>query len=260
MHAEDAYIFRHALLREAAYQLQLPGDRRAMHRLAFGVIERLFGGPPPDGHGRDDLAGRPYRPHPADAFADRRVGNRPSEGITLGNIGLHQLEAGRVEEARETIEQAIAIHREVNNRRSEGVLLGNLGVLHLEAGRVDLAERCGREALAIHRATGNRRFEGIQLGELGEMCRGLGRLEEAFAFYDGALAIHRDLSNALAEAVHGLGRALLLLATGKAAEAEAEWRRYAGLLPAGASNRQVDSLRAEMRKACARAGVPPFDA
>lgn len=27
MHAELAYLFRHALLRDAAYQLQLPGDR-----------------------------------------------------------------------------------------------------------------------------------------------------------------------------------------------------------------------------------------
>ena len=33
--AESAYLFRHALLREAAYQLQLPTDRARLHALAL---------------------------------------------------------------------------------------------------------------------------------------------------------------------------------------------------------------------------------
>ena len=45
--AEEAYLFRHALLRDAAYQLQLPGDRERLHLLAFELIEALAGGPPP---------------------------------------------------------------------------------------------------------------------------------------------------------------------------------------------------------------------
>lgn len=49
MHAEDAYLFRHALLRDAAYQLQLPGERARLHALAVDVLEDLAGG-------RDDLA------------------------------------------------------------------------------------------------------------------------------------------------------------------------------------------------------------
>ncbi|KAF0240456.1 MAG: hypothetical protein FD180_4929, partial [Planctomycetota bacterium] len=39
--AEKTYLFRHALLRDAAYQLQLPGDRARLHALAFAVIEDL---------------------------------------------------------------------------------------------------------------------------------------------------------------------------------------------------------------------------
>lgn len=42
MHAEDAYLFRHALLREAAYQLQLPSKRARLHRLAFESYEAAF--------------------------------------------------------------------------------------------------------------------------------------------------------------------------------------------------------------------------
>ena len=41
MIAEHAYLFRHALLRDAAYQLQLPGDRAKLHGMALGILEGL---------------------------------------------------------------------------------------------------------------------------------------------------------------------------------------------------------------------------
>lgn len=43
MNAEAAYLFRHALLREAAYQLQLPADRARLHRLCLHIIPDLLG-------------------------------------------------------------------------------------------------------------------------------------------------------------------------------------------------------------------------
>lgn len=43
MEAETAYLFRHALLRDAAYQLQLPGDRARLHALALEIMESAFG-------------------------------------------------------------------------------------------------------------------------------------------------------------------------------------------------------------------------
>lgn len=42
--AELAYVFRHALLRAAAYELQLPAERAGLHQLAAGLIEELCGG------------------------------------------------------------------------------------------------------------------------------------------------------------------------------------------------------------------------
>lgn len=41
MIAEQAYLFRHALLRDAAYQLQLPADRARLHGLAAALLEDL---------------------------------------------------------------------------------------------------------------------------------------------------------------------------------------------------------------------------
>lgn len=40
---DTAYLFRHALLREAAYQLQPPAERAAMHRLALEIVQSALG-------------------------------------------------------------------------------------------------------------------------------------------------------------------------------------------------------------------------
>jgi predicted ATPase len=42
--AETAYLFRHALVREAAYELQPPGDRGRLHALVLQIIEDMCGG------------------------------------------------------------------------------------------------------------------------------------------------------------------------------------------------------------------------
>lgn len=42
MHAETAYIFRHALLRDAAYSLQPPGERGVLHGLALEILQALL--------------------------------------------------------------------------------------------------------------------------------------------------------------------------------------------------------------------------
>ncbi|MFP5351826.1 MAG: helix-turn-helix transcriptional regulator [Actinomycetota bacterium] len=42
---DDAYAFRHALLREAVYRRLLPGERRSLHRSFAQALERSNGGP-----------------------------------------------------------------------------------------------------------------------------------------------------------------------------------------------------------------------
>lgn len=43
MFAETAYLFRHALLREAAYQLQPPAERAGLHGLALEIMQAALG-------------------------------------------------------------------------------------------------------------------------------------------------------------------------------------------------------------------------
>lgn len=67
MHAEQAYLFRHALVRDAAYELQPPTDRARLHALALELLELLHGGPAHD-PGPPTLGGLQLPPaHPTDA-------------------------------------------------------------------------------------------------------------------------------------------------------------------------------------------------
>src|SRR5690606_3480156 len=69
MHAELAYLFRHALMRDAAYDLQLPGDRAKLHELAFELIEQAFGGRAPEPAPLESLDEPRHTPHPTDVVA-----------------------------------------------------------------------------------------------------------------------------------------------------------------------------------------------
>lgn len=64
---------------------------------------------------------------------------------------------------------ALALQRRIGNRLSEGVLLGNWASLLTRQSRYVEAEAQFREALAIHRETGDRRFEGIVLRSLASL-------------------------------------------------------------------------------------------
>lgn len=72
--AEDAYLFRHPLLRAAAYDLQLPGDRARLHRLALGALEdRLGGVPPAPSTGKSGLDPHPSNEHSAELAMHARL-------------------------------------------------------------------------------------------------------------------------------------------------------------------------------------------
>ncbi len=68
--AESLYLFRHALVRDAAYELQPPTDRAWLHGIAVDAIEDMCGGPPAADARR--WSPRP-QPHPTDAYLSNLV-------------------------------------------------------------------------------------------------------------------------------------------------------------------------------------------
>jgi tetratricopeptide (TPR) repeat protein len=90
------------------------------------------------------------------------VGDHPSAGRDLGNLGDLHHELGRFDEALACYEQALAIHRDVSDRYMEGATLHSMGRALHALGRHERARACWHEALAILRALGLPEAEAVQ--------------------------------------------------------------------------------------------------
>jgi tetratricopeptide (TPR) repeat protein len=106
MDAETAYVFRHALLRDAAYQLQMPGERQRLHSLVVGILEELAGGPPP----LPDLLREQIEAHAIDPFSAELV------------VHLRQCDPGQLSGDRLRLYMArAAVHAERNFQNAAAI-------------------------------------------------------------------------------------------------------------------------------------------
>ena len=133
--------------------------------------------------------------HEAALSAARRLGDRPAEGVHLGNLGLAYADLGEVRRAIEYYEQQLVITRELGDRRGEGNALGNLGIAHYRLGEVRRAIECYEQALEIAGEIGDRRVEGAAVGNLGLAYAALGEVRRAIECYEQILEIHRQIGD-----------------------------------------------------------------
>jgi tetratricopeptide (TPR) repeat protein len=124
--------------------------------------------------------------------AARRLKNRKSEGVHLGNLGLAYADVGDTRRAIDFYEQRLAIAREIGDRQGEGRVLGNLGVAYAALGETGRAIEFYEQRLAIARELGNRRGEGVVLGNLGVAYKNLGEARRAIEFYEQQLGVTRE--------------------------------------------------------------------
>jgi predicted ATPase len=194
----------------------LSPQERASVLLALARAERS------SGRMQDALA------HYTEALALYRAeGDRPGEGLALGNMGNVYLDQGRMDEACSHFEAALEIDREVGNRHSEGVLRHALGTAYHNQGRLAEARTHLQAALAIHRETGSRRSEATAINSLAALDCDQGRLEEGRLQFEAALAIYREMDDRDGE---GIARRMLGV-----------WHRVRGSL-AEASKHTEDAL------------------
>ncbi len=216
MNADTAYLFRHALLREAAYQLQMPADRARLHGLAFAAMEASAGGrapePPPLRMGEEVRMAA----HASDPFAGEMAERAQRAQTADGADGPSLLAACRLY-LRRAAEHA---DRHFLNGASAGlwerlseVLEGDgrseslcrAASANRNAGKVRAAWRCLRRARDVDREAGQRRREAFVLSNLAVLCRDTDRPRRAEALLRSALAIHREEGDRRAEAI-SLGR------------------------------------------------------
>jgi tetratricopeptide (TPR) repeat protein/transcriptional regulator with XRE-family HTH domain len=123
------------------------------------------------------------------------------QSAALNNLGWLHLRWGRLTDAADCYEQALAFNRRTGFVAGEAVQLGNLGSVHHAMGRLDeAAELCGA-ALALLRRLGlPRSMEASLLCELGEISHRRGRLDQAHRQLTEAGRLHRSVGDRAGEA------------------------------------------------------------
>jgi len=221
--AESAYLFRHAMVRDAAYSRQLPADRAALHSLVADVVEAL-GAAAADvalhiGEARvyDDSAGLLAREQRftrlAAEHAEAHYGHREAArhwlrlaeitpdaaAEALRNAGRALIQSGDSAGAEAALLSARKTAVEEGNMLQQGLVCGSLANLYQQTGRMDQAMACHTEALGIHRQLGQRRLEAVELGNFANLHMRARRTAEAEKLYVEALGIMRETGNRLAE-------------------------------------------------------------
>ena len=119
----------------------------------------------------------------------RKMHERREEERILGHLGSAYRDLGQVEKAKESLEEALVIAREIGDREGECQQLGRLGSVYYVLGHVEDAIERLEEALNVAGEIGDRRYEGYWLHRLGIAYRALGQVERAIESHERALAI-----------------------------------------------------------------------
>jgi tetratricopeptide (TPR) repeat protein len=219
--AEVAYLFRHAVLRDAAYNMQLPSDRTRLHGLALTLTENLFGGPPPKAE-LDHWGEQKYAPHSVDAVASelarhaREAGDMPEpRRVYLRRAAEHAAAGQRVEDAArhwlECAELCAGADRAEATRRAAEVLL--------YSGYAGRAEPLLSASLDLARQSGDGGRQALALASFARACSQTGQVQKAEQAHRDALALHSRAGNRRGEGVALGNLAMLCHQTGRAAQA-----------------------------------------
>ncbi len=170
----------------------------------------------------------------------RERGDRASEGLLTGNMGIVNAVGGRLDDARACYLEAIRIHSETGDRKMEGVVTGNLAILLRQQGEsVDEAREAYLRALSIHREVGNRRGEGAVLLGLGNLEMTQDALGRAEGYYRQALEIAMEVG-------HRRNEVYALIALGILEVDRERWEEAAGYLRGGLEvTREIGDLSGE---------------
>ncbi len=199
MYAESAYLFRHVLLREAAYQLHLPSERARLHGLAFALLEDWAGGRAPLPPSLE--SGEPCQLHSTDLFAQelaehlRLATGEPDHSSTGSMAEVRRLYLRRAAEhaLRERRTEAQALWAEYAlccDDVERALALQRAGECALRVGE-PAAERFLRDAVDALESCGRERERGVALARLGACLRSRGKVEEAEHALNHALKLVR---------------------------------------------------------------------
>ncbi|MCB9933507.1 MAG: hypothetical protein H6841_08810 [Planctomycetes bacterium] len=186
--AEQAYLFRHAVVRDAAYSLQLPGERALLHSFALAILE----------HEPEAEAGL------AADLADHAREAATLAGAGTGERELHYLRlaaahAGRVYEPARQVElcRRVADHP-LCDPITAAEHLADAGFTLLNLGRAAEAEEVVTRAISLAEAGGNRALQLSLRRQLMDVYKLTGRRAVMYAEMPGIVHELRKLGDSLA--------------------------------------------------------------
>lgn len=277
---ERAYLFRHVLLRDAAYQLQMPRRRGELHALALAIQEERGGGPGAwedmarhAGAAREALGDPSFAAKECDCLRRAaehgdRVYDLPAAlrcwrrlaGLLPGAARAEPLYrageasrlAGDISETAGLLEAALAAAPRDRALRSN--VLRAQAALAYRTGRAREAESLARRAARSAGRTGDPATEALQL--LGIILSATGRVREAAGVLRRAIAMAHRRRNRKLE-----GRSLVVLGhacsvMGRAKEARVALARAIRLLDAAGDLREAAAARANLGLHWSEAGDP----
>ncbi|MFC1852908.1 tetratricopeptide repeat protein [candidate division CSSED10-310 bacterium] len=128
----------------------------------------------------------------------RSLKNRLGEARCLSVYGVNKRETGKLDEAREMLNQALNIAQNIDQKTASRCL-ANLAILSFWEGELDQARNLCEQALNVARKMGDRQFEGQWLGNLATMINTQGDIELSITYTDQAVEIARQRGDRLNE-------------------------------------------------------------
>lgn len=165
------------------------------------------------------------------------------EAKTLNNLATVEYEVGRLERVRELLRQSLELKRDAGDRRGEASGLNNLGILELEHGDCAKAEPLLRDSLRIFRRLGDENGIAKLTFDLATVQEARGALREAESLLADAKARQTALGDRQAVAATTMYQGLVAYDEGDY-EAAARWYREA-LATARELGRPFDIAEAE---------------
>jgi predicted ATPase len=137
-----------------------------------------------------------------------RMRYRIGESYALNNLGIVLQEMGRPDEARQHLQQALAMHREASSPRDVANSLMNLGDLEQGLGRTAEAQALYASSFGTLQSLGDEWAAAYARSGLAQCALAEGELERAGADFEAALLVLRRLGDqeAIADQLEGLAR------------------------------------------------------
>lgn len=146
--------------------------------------------------GRLEEAKAPYEKALA---VSRATGDAKGEGISLGNLGMLEVDQGNLRSGIDRLTEALQRSRQAGDNSSVAGLLSNLGFAHEQLAETPRAIEYYQQSLDVALASKDRKSEAVSLNNLGQTYLSLGDWETSLKYLERARAATHALGDKVGE-------------------------------------------------------------